>query len=142
MTVFDEFKINFQNIVSSKLFQIILLISVAFILYHQAILGPFIFDDEQFILKNQAIQNFNLKEIYASNVTQSAFLVSNFYRPHSQLVYAILHSFFGLNPIVFHIAPIFFHALNACLLLGLFPLLSFGRTATFLIAFIMVFKLG
>lgn len=92
------------------------IIFIAGLISYSTILNAnFILDDFNFILENQFVHNFDIKQIYSTSVTHGAGLVSNFYRPNQQLVYAIIYNFFGLNPVPYHITSVFVHILNSFL---------------------------
>ncbi len=120
-----------QNLTNNKLLVFFFLLIIGFIAYYNIIKGPFFYDDEQFIVKNEFVHQLDVKKIYTSSVTQGANIKSNFYRPNQQLVFAITHKFFGLNAKAFHINSILFHSLNAFLVFLLFSLLGFNRNTAF-----------
>ena len=124
--------IFFQKFLGNNLFVLIGLAVLAIACYSSAIEGPFFFDDEQFIVKNEYVQKLQVAKIYTSSVTQGAHLQSNFYRPNQQFVFGVLTQLFGQNPKVFHVNSILFHAFNAFLLFLLFHLLSLPRNLSFI----------
>ena len=91
----------------------------AFIAYFPSLQGPFFFDDEHFILKNNFVKEFDLFKIFTSSVTQGAALEGNFYRPLQQVVFACLYRLFGMSPFPFHLLSLLLHFANACLLYSL-----------------------
>ncbi len=85
-----------------------------------AIKGPFLFDDEHFIQKNEYVLQGKIKKIYSSSVTEGAGIKGNFYRPNQQVVYAFLNKMVGLNSIWFHLMNVCIHIVNAILLFTFF----------------------
>ena len=109
--------------------------------YSPALRGPFFFDDEHFIVRNEMVHSLDhVAAIYSSAVTDGASIKGNFYRPNQQLIYALLYRLVGtktsvpyhLSQVALHIGAgysLFFICLN--LGLGLVPA-AFGA-AVFLL---------
>jgi protein O-mannosyl-transferase len=95
--------------------------------YANVIQGPLFFDDEHFIVKNQAVKDFDLPRIYTSSVTQGALVGGNFYRPNQQVVFATLYQLFGLRSAAYHLASLLLHVTNSFLVYLFLTRLSFGR---------------
>lgn len=95
--------------------------------------GPFIFDDDTFIVKNTYIHSLDdIPRLYRSCITEGAFISDcNFYRPNQALVHAIVYKFFGANPIPFHVTSILFHLINCLLIYKLLQLLTFSKNTSF-----------
>jgi len=135
---FEPVKEQFQNIVSKNSNVLIILLLVGFGCYYNVIKGPFFFDDEQFIVKNEFVHQMNIKKIYSTSVTQGANIKSNFYRPNQQFIFSILYKVFGENSMAFHINSIFFHSLNAFFLFLLFVQLGLPRNLSLIGAIIFL----
>lgn len=84
--------------------------------YGMVMNGPFIFDDEHFIQKNEYVHNADWEKIFTTSVTEGANIEGNFYRPLQQSLYAVLYGLFGENPFPFHLLQILIHIGNAFLL--------------------------
>lgn len=106
------------------------LIVAAFTAYFPVLKGPFLFDDEFFIEKNEPVREFKVKEIYTTGVTQGANIGGNFYRPNQQFAFAVINKIFGQKPFVFHTFSILCHALCAFLLFVFLVGLGFSRTGS------------
>lgn len=99
----------------------IVLIMLVYIAYRPALQGPFFFDDEHFIQRNEFVLNWAqdlgaTKAIYSSSVTEGAHIAGSFYRPHQQMAFAMLNKLFGLDPVKFHLFSLLCHALAGLLL--------------------------
>lgn len=101
------------------------LLTLGFICYGVVLNGPFLFDDEHFIQKNKYVQNFDLRQIFTTNVTEGANIEGNFYRPLQQTLYATLYALFGENALPFHLLQLLIHILNAFLLWWLIKQMGF-----------------
>ena len=90
--------------------------------------GPFFFDDEHFIQKNQLIHSLDhVPELYASTVTQGAAIKGNFYRPNQQLVYALLYHHYGQSTTLpYHLVSLMLHIASGILILFWLGLLGLG----------------
>lgn len=108
-TKMKEYKIK------NKIFIIILFI-ISFSLYYNVIHTKLFFDDEYFIVRNEFVQNFNIKEILTSQAYSGAGIAGSFYRPFQFIIHSIIYQFFGINPIPYHIISILFHTLVAVLI--------------------------
>jgi hypothetical protein len=120
-----------KKLIDKNLSVLLILFVIGTISYFNVIKGPFFFDDEQFIEKNDYVHNFDIKKIYTSNVTEGAHTQSNFYRPNQQFVFSVLYKTFGPNADAFHFNSILFHIINSFLLFLLLILLGFNRTLSF-----------
>lgn len=118
---------KFQPTLNQKVF--LLLAFIALLGYMNVVNGPFLFDDEHFIVRNTTIHLINLKKIFSTSTTEGSLMSGAFYRPLQQLVFAINYHFFELNPVPFHLTSIAFHILNAYLLFLLLQLLGFSVLA-------------
>jgi tetratricopeptide (TPR) repeat protein len=124
--------------ISFNLAVLSVLLVAAFASYFPVLNGPFLFDDEFFIKKNESVREFKLKEIYTTGVTQGASVNGNFYRPNQQFAFAILNKAAGLNPFVFHSFSILCHVLAAFILFLFLAELGFSRNGSFIGSFIFL----
>lgn len=86
-----------------------------FLLYANALSGMFVWDDEVQILRNPVIRDFgNLGAAFTSPFWSFAIsdssLSTNYYRPIQTVAYMIAYSIGGLDPLVYHLISIAFHA--------------------------------
>lgn len=90
-------------------FWALLLIGFVFIAYAQAFRAGFIWDDESHLTQNLSVVGpLGLKEVWTT--TQAV------YYPLVLTTFWVLHKFFGLNPLPYHLLNIFLHAASAILL--------------------------
>jgi tetratricopeptide (TPR) repeat protein len=90
-------------------FWALLLITFVFISYAQVFRAGFIWDDESHLTQNPCVVGpLGLKEVWTT--TQAV------YYPLVLTTFWVLHKFFGLNPLPYHLLNIFFHAASAILL--------------------------
>lgn len=120
--------------ISSNFAVLAVLLVAAFASYFPVLNGPFLFDDEFFIEKNQSVREFKLKEIYTTGVTQGANVNGNFYRPNQQFAFAAISKIFGQKPLVFHAFSILCHALAAFLLFLFLAELGISRNGSLIAA--------
>ena len=99
--------------------------------YGPALRGPFFFDDEHFIVRNEMVHSLDrITDIYSSAVTQGASIKGNFYRPNQQLAFAVLYHWFGTTTsLPYHLLQILLHVLAGCSLYLLFLQLGLGVLA-------------
>ena len=95
----------------------LLIILGTFYIYSGALTGPFIWDDEHFILRNPSITSFEkLPEYFISKETYSMEGTVDIYRPLRNVSYLIDYLLFGLNPFGFHFVNVILHVQNIILL--------------------------
>lgn len=89
---------------------IIILVSVA--VYFNTLYNGFVYDDKFQILRNYWIKDMrHIPEIFSANV--AGFYkgyIAKYYRPLMYIIYMLIYSLFGLNPLGFHLVNILFHA--------------------------------
>ena len=128
-----EYRLN--RIIANNTRVLLLLLLFGLLAYVNVLKGPFLFDDEHFIVKNVMIQSLkSIPDIYSSSVTEGAGISANFYRPNQQLMFAFLFQLFGLNALPYHLFSVLLHILNAFLLFKLINSIQFSRTASFVAA--------
>lgn len=104
------------------------------IVYCSSFFNPFIWDDEQFIYKNEYVVSFSISKIFTENTIAGAGLKSNYYRPLTTLSFASDHALWGLQPLGFHVTNTFLHALAALLCALVLYLLTKSRGVSFWLA--------
>ncbi len=94
-----------------------LFVVVVGLAYFPAVSGPFFFDDEHFILKNQMVHSLSRAgDIYKSSVTEGSAIKGNFYRPNQQMVFAVIYQMAGVStPVPYHLVSMMLHTLNGVL---------------------------
>ena len=120
--------------ISSNLAVLGVFVVAAFASYFPVLNGPFLFDDEFFIEKNQSVKEFKIKEIYTTGVTQGANVNGNFYRPNQQFAFAVISKVFGQKPFVFHAFSILCHSIAAFLLFLFLAELTVRRNGSLIAA--------
>lgn len=99
----------------TKKLSLTLLISIGFLVYLPSFWNQFLWDDEQFIYRNQHVLEFNLPAILTENTIAGAGEISNYYRPLTSLTFAMDHAIWGLQPFGFHLTNTTLHILAAVL---------------------------
>jgi len=105
-----------SSIIRQPVLVFLFLLGLGFACYGIVLDGPFIFDDEHFIQKNEYVHNADWDQIFTTSVTEGANIEGNFYRPLQQSIYALLYGLFGEDPLPFHFLQILIHIGNAFLL--------------------------
>ncbi|PSR02646.1 MAG: hypothetical protein BRD50_06995 [Bacteroidetes bacterium SW_11_45_7] len=105
-----------SSIIRQPVLVFLFLLGLGFACYGIVLDGPFIFDDEHFIQKNEYVHNADWGQIFTTSVTEGANIEGNFYRPLQQSIYALLYGLFGEDPLPFHFLQILIHIGNAFLL--------------------------
>jgi len=112
-----------------KLINIIFLIIITFLIYHNCIISELVnLDDPLYITDNPDIRELSisqLKKIFFS-------FHKGAYKPLTLLSYMIEYKFFGMNPAVFHFTNVLLHSIN-CILV--FFLILFFAENQIIIAF-------
>ncbi len=98
---------------------IVLLLLIGSILYLPSLSGPFFWDDEQFIYKNQFVHQFDLTHIFTQSTTAGAGVVSNYYRPLTSISFALDYQIWHNHPFGYHLTNLCLHV-SAAILLFLF----------------------
>ncbi|MBP9782082.1 hypothetical protein KBC89_05515, partial [Candidatus Woesebacteria bacterium] len=119
--------------------QLVLLFCLTALCYIPFVKSPFIWDDQQFVSENQTIQSFNVPQMFKESTTAGGGITSNYYRPLTSLSFAIDASWWGNNPIGFHLTNLILHLTAGLLLFWLLTNLNlssrwrFWVTAFFLL---------
>ena len=108
--------------------QILLLTVVGILVYLPTFSNPFIWDDENIIVKNPYLRKGSpLREIFSRDLLYGSLPGSNFYRPLQTLSYRIDYFFWGTNPLGYHLSNFLLHLLISCLILIILTELSRPR---------------
>ncbi len=102
-----------------------------FLVYFSSFFNPFIWDDEQFIYKNEYVVSFSLSKIFTENTIAGAGLHSNYYRPLTTVSFALDHAVWGLHPFGFHLTNTLLHAVAAVLCIGVLYVFTKSRKFSF-----------
>ncbi|MDO8445160.1 MAG: tetratricopeptide repeat protein [Deltaproteobacteria bacterium] len=98
-----------------------------FYIYSGVLTGPFIWDDEHFVLRNPSIRSIEkLPEYFTSKETYAMEGDFAIYRPLRNVSYLIDYILFGLNPLGFHAVNLLLHIQNIVLMAYLVKLMT-GR---------------
>lgn len=89
---------------------------VGFALYANILRAPFIWDDQLLIVNNPLIQDWKYFPQYFTQYLFSGSGVSgDYWRPLQTINFSLIHGFFGLNPLFYHLANILWHITAAIL---------------------------
>ena len=123
--------VPWHGLFAKRWFFALLLLLLVFAAYGPALTGPFFFDDEHFIVRNEMVHDLGrIVDIYASNTTSGSFISGNFYRPNQQCLYALLYRLVGVaTPVPYHLTSVALHGVAGILLLTWLMLLGFGTLA-------------
>ncbi len=115
----------FSTILGKDKYVCIVILMLGFAVYSPVINGPFLFDDDMFIVQNKQVHSlWNIPQMLVSSTSDRTIdTQSNFYRPLQQIAYSFLYALFGANPLFFHLFSILLHSCNAFLLFAFFVLL-------------------
>lgn len=99
----------------------LLVFILAVAVYAPAIEGPFVWDDETLILREEVVTLQSLpfyfsRPFWLATDTQVG---ASYYRPITILTLALDHALHGENPAGFHLTNLFLHGLNAAMVLAL-----------------------
>lgn len=129
-------KNNFWKKWHNKLWFILFI--VAFLTYLPSFNNQFVWDDEQFIYKNEFVKQFDLKKILISNTIAGSGHNSNYYRPITSLSFAFDHAIWGLNPIGFHLSNTLLHIGAGLIIFKILQKLKLKKQQAFLISLIFL----
>ena len=99
----------FKKIDSLKTWQIaIILLVVGFSVFFSGLTGGFQGDDTDQIIKNVAVHSISNIGLFfrSSTFWNGEALVGDFYRPTMTTVYSLVYTFFGANPMAYHIVQL------------------------------------
>lgn len=106
----------------------VLLFAFIFCLYLPSFFNTFIWDDEQFIYKNLFTTSWSyVPQIFTTNTTAGAGVVSNYYRPLTTVTFLIDRMIWGLQPFGYHLTNTVLHASVVVLFFLLLLRLGFSK---------------
>ncbi len=105
--------------------QLLLLVLIGFLLYLPSFGNQFVWDDEQFIYRNEYVLTANISKIFSTNTIAGAGEQSDYYRPLTTLSFAIDHAIWGLRPFGFHLTNTLLHTTSGIFLFLILIELSF-----------------
>lgn len=112
---------------------LIFVISLVLIAYFNSLHNPFIWDEEEIIVRNPIIKDWHyLKEIFKTNIFGTSIKPGGYYRPMYTLSFMLDYHLWGLNTTGYHIFNITLHILNSLLLCFLFIRLGLGVKIAYL----------
>lgn len=107
-------------------------------LYFFSFFNQFVWDDEQFIYRNEYVRDFAVEKIFTTNTVAGAGELSNYYRPLTTLSFAIDYQFWQLNPFGYHIVNTLLHLGSGILIYYLLLKLKFNKQLSFVTALIFL----
>lgn len=107
-----------------------------FLCYAPALRNGFVWDDTALVLRDPLIRSWRLILEGFNHFLFVDATASDFYRPVQRVVYTILYGGFAFNPLPYHLASVFIHALAATALFFLADQLFRRRWPAFMAAFI------
>ena len=109
----------------------VVVMALTALVYANAVTNGFTnFDDDFYVFKNPFLQDHSLQGIKA---IFSSFYVGN-YHPLTTLTYLFEYTFFGLNPVSYHLINVALHVLNAWLAYKVTEQLSGKQVTAFVVA--------
>ncbi len=118
----------------ANLFLILLLVIITVISYANSLPNSFVWDDEQFIVKNKYVETFDVQKIFSSDIVAGSGFTSNYYRPITSLTFALDHAIWGYNPVPFRIVNILLHIGAGVVLFLVLQKLNLDRSVSFWIS--------
>ena len=119
----------------------LLLVIITLAVYFSSLFNHFVWDDEQFIYRNQYVASFDVSHIFSTNTIAGAGETSNYYRPITTLSFAWDYLFWGLNPIGYHLTNTLLHIGAGILLYIILKNLRFSKVAAFWLSLIFLVQL-
>ncbi|MDY6972933.1 MAG: hypothetical protein SV775_11445 [Thermodesulfobacteriota bacterium] len=120
----ERYRINY-------FFLIVSVIAVVCAVYWQSLFLSFIQDDWGLLRFLQENSSFTALDFFKYESTL-------FYRPLAQAYMFLMYKLFGPNPIPFHVAALFIHAINACLVALILNIIIRDRLISYLAALVYV----
>ncbi len=120
----------FKKIDSLKTWQVaIILLVIGFGVFFSGIRGGFQGDDTDQIIKNTAVHSISNIGVFfrSSTFWNGEALVGDFYRPTMTTTYSLIYTFFGANPVAYHVVQLMIYI--ACSTILFLLLKSFFRPA-------------
>src|SRR3990167_4919130 len=113
-----HFQQKFQNkFIGRKLFCMIFLVVLGFSIYGNTLNNELFWDDDQFILENKYIRDWeSFPKFFSENVIAGAGRSSDYWRPALLTVFSIEWHMWGDSPFGFHLTNTLFHIAGAVFL--------------------------
>jgi tetratricopeptide (TPR) repeat protein len=113
---------------------IIIISLVGFIVYFNMLFNGFVWDDNEYLLKDSVVHSINLFSIFGPNI----FNDDGQYRALTVMYFSLFYTLFGQNIIVFHSIQLILHVANSCLLFILFKRFFNKGLSLFLVLIFLV----
>ncbi len=117
---------------------VLLFILIGFLLYANTFNNRMFWDDDDIILNNQFVHNFDLPKFFSENQIAGAGLVSNYWRPLLLTVFAIEWQMWGPDPFGYHLINLLFHLANTVLLYSITVKLFRKHLLSFLVSLVFL----
>jgi len=119
--------------------QVLILVAMGMLAYGLSLSNKFVWDDEQFIVRNRFIREFEyVDEIFRTNTIAGAGEVSNYYRPLTTLSFLGTYKLFGLSEFWFHATNTLLHVGAGVVLYLFLKELKMGEKASFWISLVFL----
>jgi protein O-mannosyl-transferase len=117
-----------ENIKKNKEIAVfILFLIIGLAIYANSFGNQFFWDDNDEIVNNVYVQQFNVGKMFTENMIAGVGQVTNYYRPILLLTFAVDYQLWGLNSFGFNLVDVLLHILNAWLVFVLLYLLLSRR---------------
>ncbi|MGH7203481.1 MAG: tetratricopeptide repeat protein, partial [Candidatus Levyibacteriota bacterium] len=113
------------------------IVIIGFVVYFNALLGGFVWDDKTYIINNLDVHKVNLFGAFQENLFNNG----GQYRPLPVLYFSVLYSLFNTSPFFYHFIQISLHIVNAILVFILFKKFFYNKLAFFLSLIFLVHPL-
>src|ERR1043166_4685873 len=98
---------------TKKIFSVLSIAAVVFVVYAPALRNGFVWDDSALILIDPLIRSWRLIPEGFNHFLFTDATASDFYRPIQRLIYTLEYAAFGFNPTPYHLTSIACHAAAA-----------------------------
>lgn len=127
----------FHQLVANRSLTALFIFSLIFVVYLPSFFNTFIWDDEQFIVRNVFTTSLEyLPQVFTTNTIAGAGELSNYYRPLTTISFTIDRLIWGLTPFGFHLTNTVLHAGTAVLIWWFLRQLKMKPIPTILIALV------
>lgn len=122
---------------ASILYLLTFLFTVTFLVYANSFFNQFVFDDEDFVYKNEYVKSLQFfPKYFSQNLIAGAGKVSNYYRPVLLITFALENKLFGLSPFFYHFDSTLLHAGSSILVFLVLNRLFANKFLSFFSAFL------
>ena len=94
----------------------ILFLIIGLAIYANSLGNRFFWDDDDVIVNNAYVQNFEVGKMFSHSLISGAGQISNYYRPVLLLSFSLDYFLWGLDPFGFNLLDVLLHILNAWLI--------------------------